>query len=73
MFLFLMKTTNSSSYDTKKMIEMDQFVVQLSGEEEQLVRRKSTESAATMKESGMTLKRLVNHLNCSMISHLYSA
>lgn len=36
---------------------MDRFVVQLEGRHEEVIRRRSLESAATMKEQGTTIKR----------------
>ena len=50
-----------SSYDPKFMIEMDQFVINLSGQlSVQTVERLSGESVATMKEVGSTISRYVS-------------
>ena len=42
-------------YEPKFMIEMDRFVFYMRGVEYETIERKSTESAATMKEQGTTL------------------
>ena len=42
-------------YEPKFMIEMDRFVFYMRGVEFETIERKSTESAATMKEQGTTL------------------
>ena len=50
-----------SSYDPKDMIEMDQFVVNLSDRLPlQTFERLSVESAATMKDVGSTIRRFVS-------------
>ena len=47
-----------SSYRTKYMIEMDQFVHTLSGDREEIISRDSKQSAATMKDMiGTTIKK----------------
>ena len=46
-----------SSYNTKNMIEMDQFVATLSGIQSEIIERRSWESAATMKDLGKTIKK----------------
>ena len=46
-----------SSFNQEHMIEMDQFVHTLSGSSEEIVKRNSTQSAATMKEQDGTLRR----------------
>ena len=48
-----------SSYDPKYMLEMDQFVQQLSGKETETIERHSTESSATMKHQDTTLRRYI--------------
>ena len=39
------------------MIEMDQFVKQLSGSPLEIIARQSRESAATMKDTGLSIRR----------------
>ena len=39
------------------MIEMDQFVATLSGIQSEIIERKSWESAATLKDTGKTIKK----------------
>ena len=43
--------------DRKTMIEMDRYVVELTGSPTQTLERQSRESLATMKEGGGTLER----------------
>ena len=46
-----------SSFKQQSMLEMDQFVHTLSGSSEEIIKRHSTQSVATMKEQDGTLKR----------------
>lgn len=56
----LREENDINSFKTKNMIEMDQFVVTLSGEQSQVISRLSRDSAATMKE--LTEGTLVDQL-----------
>ena len=47
---------NFSSADSDSMVEMDQFVHYLSGQQNELVERRSIESSAIMKEFGMSIR-----------------
>ena len=49
MILIFLFEFDFSSYKADNMIEMDQFVARLSGQELEIIERQSTESAATMK------------------------
>ena len=44
-------------YDQQTMVEMDRFVYDLRGSREEIIQRKSTESAATMKEQISTIEQ----------------
>ena len=47
---------NLSSADSDSMVEMDQFVHVLSGQQNELIERRSIESSAVMKEFGMSIR-----------------
>ena len=47
----------SNNMDRKTMIEMDRFVMELSGSPTQTLVRQSEDSLATMKEGGGTLSK----------------
>merc|ERR1712142_427 len=49
-----------SSYQSKFMIEMDGFAHRLTGEDMEIIERQSTQSAATMKNLGTTIKSLID-------------
>merc|ERR1712142_399242 len=52
-----------NSYDLQRMVEMDQFVHSLRGTSQETVERFSTQSAATMKEQDVTLRRLMKDIS----------
>ena len=47
--------TLSSEVDTDSMVDMDQFVHQLSGDDEEIIERSSRESSLTMRDAGMPI------------------
>ena len=47
---------NLSSADSDSMVEMDQFAHVLSGQQNELIERRSIESSAVMKEFGMSIR-----------------
>ena len=49
----------SSGYDPRRMVEMDRFVTSLKGNTIETIERKSTESAATMKDHLTTFDKYV--------------
>ena len=49
----------NSSYQSKHVIEMDQFAHTLSGEDTEIIERLSKQSVATMKDAGSTVFRYV--------------
>merc|ERR1719153_1708739 len=57
--------TDLSSYQTKDMIEMDQFAHTLSGEDTEVIERLSTKSVATMKDIGSTINSLMDAIKHS--------
>jgi len=54
--------TNISSYQSKHMIEIDQFAHTLSGEDTERIDRLSRESVATMKDMGSTITSLMEDI-----------
>ena len=44
------------------MLEMDRFVFSLSGDEKEVIERQSLDSAAAMKQQGLTLKRFMQDI-----------
>ena len=64
--IFLGLSKNDSDdikdYDPQKMVEMDRFVHTLKGETKEVVERWSNESALTMKEKIITIKRLIHDI-----------
>ena len=44
------------------MLEMDRFVFSLSGDDKEVIERRSLDSAAAMKEQGLTLKRFMQDI-----------
>ena len=63
-FLGLLKEDSDDikQYDPQKMVEMDRFVHTLKRETEETVERWSNESALTMKEKIITIKRLMHEI-----------
>ena len=51
-----------SGYDKELMLEMDRFVFSLSGDDKEVIERRSLDSAAAMKEQGLTLKRFMQDI-----------
>ena len=49
-------------YDKELMLEMDRFVFSLSGDDKEVIERRSLDSAAAMKEQGLTLKRFMQDI-----------
>ena len=47
------------TYDPKEAIALDRFVHKLTGNDSEVIERKSTQSALTMKEAGITLEMSV--------------
>ena len=45
------------SYNPKELLEMDRFVYQLRGQVGEEIRRESSSSASTMKETSMTINK----------------
>ena len=44
------------------MLEMDRFVFSLSGDDKEVIERRSLDSGAAMKEQGLTLKRFMQDI-----------
>ena len=47
------------TYNPKEAIALDRFVHKLTGKDNEVIERKSTQSALTMKEAGITLEMSV--------------
>ena len=50
------------TYNPKEAITLDRFVYKLTGRDNEVIERKSTQSAMTMKEAGITLEMSVKSL-----------
>ena len=50
------------TYNPKEAIALDRFVHKLTGKDDEVIERNSTQSAATMKEAGITLDMSVKSL-----------